>query len=158
MGAGAGRYVAVGIVAALATAGIGAPSIRRDVVHRPDSEAFQTYLQTYIGNWRDSRDPNRWKVDKRWAADHPDAVLAEGKAACAWLARRPDPPSVDPSGSSMSSLVGIRYQKKNPVSKVPGVSRMGRDTTVAGAWTYCAGGPCTTRQLGRVSRRTTDEG
>ena len=135
MGAGSGKYVAVGVIAALTATGISAPSIRRHVTHHSDAEAFQTYVLTYVGSWRDSRDPDRWKVDRGWAADHPRAVLAEGKASCRWMARRPDPPSVDPSGKSTSSYLGIRY-RRTVQSKVPGISPMGRDTIVAGAWTY----------------------
>ena len=115
-----------------------APALARQVFHRADEQAFVSYVETYVGGWRSSRDPGGWRRDQAWVAENPEAVLAEGKRACRWLASRQEAPSVDPTGKSSSGKVTSRYVNEVPASTELGVSPVGqgRKTIVAGAWSY----------------------
>lgn len=98
-------------------------------------EGYQRYVQKYVGGWYSSADPTGPRRDKRWVLAHPKAVLAEGDRACAWLARQPDAPEIDPTGKSTSGVLARRFfmaeHRRNP-----SVSVYGHFTMTSAAWSY----------------------
>lgn len=103
-----------------------------------DEAAFQGYVTrstpdqfaTIVGQ----PDPHQWEYE--WAADHPDVVLAEGDAACRWLADRADATDDDPSGAfSIGALVGT-YLRETQQPGVEAFSDAGKRTLVYGAWAH----------------------
>ena len=114
----------------------GGPWLLHQVAHRSDPDAFQSYVATNVGHWHSRRDPGGARRDKDWFATHPDAVMAEGRAACAWLHVREDAPSVDPTGASTIAQMTSWYLGDRGTSDVPVVSAVDRRTIVAGAWRY----------------------
>jgi len=62
------------------------------------------------------------RVSRHWVARHRALVLQEGDLACAWLARQPDAPDVDPSGRSDADALLERYVRAEDVAPSPRVS------------------------------------
>jgi dienelactone hydrolase len=97
--------------------------------------AYQRHVQKYVDGWSSSADPTGPKRDKRWVLAHPEEVLAEGDRACAWLARRPDAPDIDPTGNSMFGVLSRRFARAEH-RRNTSVSFYGHSTMTAGAWSY----------------------
>jgi hypothetical protein len=107
----------------------------RGLTHDPHEEAFQKYIGTSIDGWSDSRIPHAQDRDREWAEAHPDAILAEGRRSCDWLAGRPDAPATgDPQQWGVTKLEGTYLHGHAPTGlKLHEISRR---FVTTGAWLY----------------------
>lgn len=125
--------------AGAAVLGIGVlvvPDAARAVVHQRDEAAFLDYARSYVGlSWSSDRplDDDR---DRAWVRDRPNQVLVEGDAACAWLARQPRAPDVDPTGHLTSDATARRYLAGTAFARPAELSDLGRFDLVGGAWEH----------------------
>ncbi|HVQ89182.1 MAG TPA: hypothetical protein VMT88_13485 [Actinomycetes bacterium] len=131
----------IGGVSAATVACVGllaGPSIAERLMHPPDVDGFQAYVNQYagVGSWSSSNDPGGPERDTAWVKTHPDEVLAEGNAACAWLGEQPDAPDVDPSGNTAFDTVLGKYLDDVQDFAPQELSSHARATVVVGAWAY----------------------
>lgn len=103
-------------------------------VHRESQ--FSGYWHTYLPDWRSSASRGVPKRDREWARSHPQAVLAEGYAACAWLVSQPTVPDLVPSGAATVSRMSRRYQYETVATTKVDIDERSRSTIVVGAWAY----------------------
>jgi hypothetical protein len=93
-------------------------------------------------------------------------VLVAGDRTCAWLAAKPDAPTVDPTGNTsgdylMNAYIGVGFDGVlgSPPYDAPGadigvtLSPVGRMTVVAGAWEYL----CQSTREAKRAPRSLDE-
>ena len=74
--------------------------------------------------------------DQRWAAEHPEAMLAEGDRACEWLNEQPNAPDVDPDLSYETHALTLRYLSGADLDERVDQTHLGQIGLVAGAWEY----------------------
>jgi hypothetical protein len=132
------ELAALVLLATLLVAGAAAaaaPEVARSWEHRRDAAAYHSYVTTYVGGWWSSRDPHGSERDEAWVADHPDEVMAAGDRACAWLDDQPSASDVDAAGEHTVAALTRRYLASDGAAE-PGLSAMGNQTLVAGAWSY----------------------
>ena len=129
---------AVGLVVGVAF--ITGPAVAERILHPRDEGAFTGYVATYFPGWASSASPGVPARDLEWVKQHPDAVLAEGDAACAWLESQPDVPGLVPSGSATVGAMIGRYQRETADSTETDIDERSRSSIVAGAWGYLCHG------------------
>jgi hypothetical protein len=121
-------------------------------VHRESQ--FNGYWHTYLPGWGSSASPGVPQRDRAWTREHPDAVLAEGYAACAWLAAQPQVPDLVPSGAATVDAMARRYQGATAASTNVDIDERSRSTIVVGAWAYLCPG---TRDSRTSSQSASDD-
>lgn len=131
------RALALGIGAAavLSVTAVGSAGIDR-LVYPRDEAGYRAYVDEYVPGWWSSGLKGVPERDKAWLEAHPDAVLAEGDAACRWLAEQPPVPELVTSGTATVGATAARYlDASQPVSAVD-VHEWTRSGVVVGAWAY----------------------
>jgi hypothetical protein len=96
---------------------------------------FVSYVHAYATNWRSSTLPGRPQRDRAWIDGHEAAVVAAGTRSCAWLAKQPNAPRVDPSGRHDVSRLAMHYVTRVEGRDIP-LARMTKWSIVGGAWNY----------------------
>jgi len=129
----------VGVLSAGAVV-VAGPAIAERIAHPRDEAAFTSYVDQYLPGWRSSDSPGVPARDRTWVQQHPDAVLAEAEAACAWLASQPDAPDLVPSGSATVWATVRRYQDETGQTTGVDIDERSRGTIVVGAWEHLCHG------------------
>ena len=129
---------AIGVVAGLVVV-TGAAMAARTANPR-DEVAFVAYEDRNFPGWSSSGSRGVPARDRDWADQHPEAVLAEGDAACAWLDSQPDVPDLVPSGSATVETTALRYLEKTSDSTGVDIDEQSRARIVIGAWAYLCPG------------------
>jgi len=125
----------VAFVAVLAVTPLGTAALDR-VVYPRDEAGFVAYVDEYVPSWWSSELKGVPARDHAWLESHPEAVLAEGDAACAWLADQPVVPELVPSGGASSGVMSVRYREATVNVTSLEVHEWTRSGVVAGAWAY----------------------
>ena len=132
---------------------VAGPAVAERILHPRDEDAFIAYVDRYFPGWWSSVSQEVPARDRAWVERHPDAVLAEGEAACAWLESQADVPGLVPSGSvTVGAMIG-RYKQESASSTGVDVDERSRSSIVAGAWAYL----CHGAREAKTSPATTDD-
>ena len=129
---------AIGVVAGLVV--ITGTAIAARHANPRDEGAFVAYEDRVFPGWSSSGSRGVPARDRDWADQHPEAVLAEGDAACAWLDSQPDVPDLVPSGSATVETTALRYLEKTSESTGVDIDERSRAWIVIGAWAYLCPG------------------
>jgi hypothetical protein len=113
---------------------------------------FINYVHSYATQWRSSELPGRPQRDRAWIDAHEASVISEGKRSCAWLAKQPDAPRVDPSGHFDISRLAMRYVTHAEGRDVP-LARITKWSVAGGAWNYL----CPDEMRGKTAPRPTQD-
>ena len=91
-------------MAVLVVTPLGTTTLDR-VLYPRDEAGFVAYVDEYVPGWWSSEHRGVPGKDRTWLDQNPEAVLAEGDAACAWLAEQPAVPELVPSGTASSGVM-----------------------------------------------------
>lgn len=131
------KALALGLaaMAVVAVTPVGTAALDR-VMYPRDEAGYLDYVEEQVPGWWSSELKGVPELDRAWLQRHPDAVLEEGDAACAWLADQALVPDLVPSGAaSVSGMIG-RYQRATIDATSVDIHEFTRSGLVAGAWAH----------------------